>query len=196
MTARRKSVVLIVCAALLLSIAAAPILLPALVPATQYSGGGDYYCVRCGGYMAASESGFIDRRSPPTLQPQFFRDTPLSAWHKEHFGDTCSHLWIRYHGSGTDYATLLGFEWPLATWTMSGRRPRICALTDEDRQILDELHAHDKDTCKLYIELRLVPAAGDACVDVTNKEDIREMLEKLEYDRSRALRAATDYDQD
>ncbi len=183
MTKRWKYITIIACAEFFLLLGfAAVILVPALVPMTEHYAHGDYYCTRCGRYMYADEVRLGDRRSPPTFANAVFEETPLSKWHKEHFGDTCSHLWKLDHGGGSDSGALWGLIGRSKQWTMSGHRSPLCSLPYEDRRVLEDIYARDKETCRLYIELQLLDY-NDRAMEIPDREDIKLMLQTLKHRR-------------
>jgi hypothetical protein len=71
-------------------------------------------------------------------------------------------------------------------WTMNGATPRIIALADADRKDLDDVFAQDKEACRLYIELRLLPRHGNGLGKMTDPASIRRELEELGYLRDSA----------
>ena len=38
---------------------------------------------------------------------------------------------------------------------MSGRRSALCSLQPDDKLVLEDLYVADKETCRLYIEVKL-----------------------------------------
>lgn len=124
-------------------------LLPAL-PARNYHDIDGYFCADCGLTKWVDETGLNAGRTPLSTSTTF-HETPLSLWHREHFGE-CPHNWLLMGSSHTTYSSFFGLV-PLAKVTESVNRnePSLLRLWDRDRARLEAMFAEDPERTRKYI---------------------------------------------
>jgi hypothetical protein len=132
------------------------VLIPA-IPPNEASESEVLLCVRCGmrRYVRATTT----LNSPPRVLASHdgLKPTALSDWHEEHFSDACCHLWRINHHSSRQYRRVGSLVVPHIAEMGGSVTPRLVAMDDDDRALLETLFAVSPGLCQLYIEGFLQP---------------------------------------
>jgi hypothetical protein len=150
---RQARIILWVVVSVIAFVILAGLILPA-IPSSHCTRTEYQYCLNCGTIRCLQEDGEIG--APPQTTTEVLKESTLSAWYVEHFGNTCAHEWKRASVSRHLYRPLFGFVIHNGAASSTDRRPLILRAFADYQPRCDEMFRSDNESCRRFIgeELR------------------------------------------